>query len=95
MSSNNKPFSKPFEGFKFCEKFESDIEKYKLLVLILVAASVGVLAMPHDTPVATIASKYIFPAVVAGFCLGIAFMAAIGLWQRSKKDNISTNKESA
>lgn len=60
-------------------------ERNRMLFIIGVSASVGTLLMPHDTAVATIASKYIFPTVVAGMCFGIAFMAGIDLWKDSKK----------
>lgn len=79
-----------FDGYESGLNFRRDIEKYKLLLVILISASVGVLAMPHDTPVATIATKYIFPAVVAGFSFGIAFMAAFTFWKLSKKDPAAT-----
>lgn len=49
--------------------------------LFIIAAStiVGALVMPHDAAVATIATKYIFPSVVAGMCFGLSIMTGINL----------------
>lgn len=47
------------------------------LITVLIAGIVGVLSLPHDTPVATIATEYIYPSFFAGVCFGVAAIAVI------------------
>lgn len=44
----------------------------KRMAVACVCILLGTLIMPHDSPVATIVSKYIFPATVSGVLFGIA-----------------------
>ena len=66
----------------------------KRFVIICVAVFIGVIIMPHDDPVATIVTKYIFPAVVSGVCFGIAMMEAINMMRaKASMDKDSTKGE--
>lgn len=62
-------------------------EKNKRMVITCVAVLMGVIIMPHDDAVATIVTKYIFPAVVSGVCFGIAIMSAIDMMKAEEREN--------
>lgn len=57
----------------------------KRMVIMCVAVVMGVLIMPHDDAIATIVSKYIFPAVVSGMCFGIAIMSGIDMMKAKQQ----------
>lgn len=53
----------------------------RLLLTMLIGGVVSVLAMPHDSAIATLASIYIFPSIVSGFAYGVTLMATYELWK--------------
>lgn len=69
------------------ENMKQDVAKTKTgrrIFVIAIATMFGSLFMPHDQAVATMAMKYIFPAVTAGIAFGIAIMAAIDMWNEAR-----------
>lgn len=69
------------------ENMKQDVTKTKngrRMFVIAIATMLGAVFMPHDQAVATIALKYIFPAVTAGIAFGIAIIAAIDMWNEAR-----------
>lgn len=67
-------------------------KRNRLLFVIAITTVIGSIIMPHDSMVSTIASKYIFPAVSAGICFGVAIFAAINLWQLASAEKTAEKK---
>lgn len=65
-------------------------ERARLLLTILIGGFVGILAMPHDSAIASVASLYIFPSIVSGFAMGVTLMAAYELWKLNLTEQVKS-----
>lgn len=71
-----------------------ELENNKRMALACGSILIGSLIMPHDDPVATIISKYIFPSTVAGICFGIAIWLAVDIMlAKARLEKIKSQKE--
>lgn len=68
-------------------------ENNKRMVIACCAILIGTLVMPHDDPVATIVSKYIFPATIAGGFFGIAIWLGVDImWSKERLAKIKSKR---
>lgn len=72
-----------------------ELENNRRMAAACISIALGALIMPHDDPVATIVSKYIFPATVAGILFGIAIRLGFEIIKtKNRLENITNKKES-